>query len=50
MNLVSRVSLHQKFRTQITSWSSLISQAISSAVAKIRRLFVNTQISATALI
>ena len=50
MNLVLRVCLHQNFRTQITSWLSLISQAISSAIAKVGPLFVNTQISAAALI
>ena len=56
MNLVSRVSLHYNFRTHemvevlfLKRYGFDIS-IISSAVAKVRRLFVNTQISAAALI
>ena len=56
MKLVSRVSLHLNFRTHelvevlfLKRYGFDIS-IISSAVAKVRRLFLNTQISAAALI
>ena len=56
MKLVSRVSLHLNFRTHelvevlfLKRYGFDIS-IISSAVAKVRRLFVNNQISAATLI